>query len=119
MEEHNEKNDFVAYVGPADLHDAHILSIYYSGDQLRVTLQSHGGKKVEVLFSGVKRLRTTNPVGMMIYAVNEMRAERPLRRFVFANWDEEDTAYLELEAQDFAVLIDGSRLAKHQTERND
>jgi hypothetical protein len=37
---------------------------------------------------------------MMVYALTEMPATPPLRRFVFVNWDEEDDASLEVVARD-------------------
>ena len=41
----------------------------------------------------------------MVYALSELRAEPPSRRFVFPNWDEDDDAFLELIAQDFSISI--------------
>ncbi len=34
----------------------------------------------------------------MLYALSEMRAPAPLRRFAFANWDDDDDAILEIDA---------------------
>jgi len=39
---------------------------------------------------------------MTIYALAEVKAEAPLRRFVFSNWDEDDDALLEVVARDFS-----------------
>lgn len=97
------KNDSIAYVGQAELHDARIVSVCYTGDQLRVTLKPHDGKELQVSFTGVKGLTANQPVGMTIYALNEMRADAPFRRFVFTNWDEQDPACLDLEARDFTI----------------
>lgn len=110
-----DKGDFVSYIGHADLHDARIVSVGYTGDQFKVVLRSPNGRELEICFTGVKGIIANQPVGMMIYALNEMRADAPFRRFVFTNWDEEDSARLELEAQKFTVLVDGSRLTEGPT----
>lgn len=39
----------------------------------------------------------------MLYALSELRCEPPLRRFAFANWDDDSTAYLEVEAETVTV----------------
>jgi hypothetical protein len=98
-----ENNDFIGYVGEADLHDACISSMCYTGEQADVILRAHNGRQVKVTFTGVNRVVSTQPLGMMIYALNEMRADPPYRRFVFTNWDEEETATLEIEARDFKI----------------
>ena len=43
---------------------------------------------------------------MMIYALSEMRTPPSTRRFVFANWDEDDKSFLEIEAESFSVTDD-------------
>jgi hypothetical protein len=40
---------------------------------------------------------------MMLYALTEMSDDPPMRRFVFANWDEESDARLEVRAESMAV----------------
>jgi hypothetical protein len=40
---------------------------------------------------------------MRLYALNEMSHPPPQRRFVFANWDVEDTARLEIIATGFRM----------------
>ncbi len=54
-------------------------------------------------FSGVAEVRAVEPEGMMLYALSEMSCQPPLRRFVFANWDDESKAHLEVDAAGFAV----------------
>ena len=98
-----ETKDFVAYVGNADFHDARVQTVCYEGEQAEVTLKSISGRELKVSFTGVKRFAANQPVGMMIYALNEMRADAPYRRFVFTNWDEEDPACLEVEARELSV----------------
>lgn len=40
---------------------------------------------------------------MLLYSLSELSAEPPYRRFVFANWNDEDDAALEIDATGFAV----------------
>jgi hypothetical protein len=35
---------------------------------------------------------------MLLYSLTELRTDPPLRKFVFANWHEDDDAALEIEA---------------------
>lgn len=59
-------------------------------------------RRLEILFSGVESLTDLHAVGMTLYALAEFAASAPLRRFVFANWDEEeDDSRLEVLARDF------------------
>jgi hypothetical protein len=47
---------------------------------------------------------------MMLYALAEVRAQEPLRRFVFVNWDEEnDDARLEVVCRTFDSSIAPTR----------
>ena len=39
----------------------------------------------------------------MLYSLNEMSYPPPLRRFVFVNWEEEDSATLEVVAAGFSI----------------
>jgi hypothetical protein len=36
---------------------------------------------------------------MLLYALSELRSTPPLRRFSFANWDDDDDAFLEVDAE--------------------
>ena len=38
---------------------------------------------------------------IFLYALAEMQVSPPFRRFVFANWDDDDPAFLEVEAREF------------------
>jgi hypothetical protein len=98
-----EKNDFVGYVGSADLHDARVTSILRSGSAAEVRLVAHNGREIKVCFSGVKNLIADKPEGMMIYGLTELKAESPYRRFAFTNWDEDDKRSLEILARDLKV----------------
>lgn len=93
---------FIAYVGDRDFHDAYIRSVSHAVDRVEVTLEAHNKRTIQVRFSGVRKVVAVHPEGMMIYALSEMRAEPPYRYFVFANWDEDDQATLEVEALEWS-----------------
>jgi hypothetical protein len=85
-------------VGDPDLHDGEVVAVFHRGSDVRVEVQGASGRSYEIAFSGVESLTQRRPEGMRIYALSEMRGAPPLRRFVFANWDEADEAALEVEA---------------------
>jgi hypothetical protein len=93
------------YVGPADLHDARIVSVDRDRDSLIVNIRSNEGRAFGVRFHGVRETRARDCEGMMLYALVERGAETP-RQYVFSNWDEDDSASLEITADGFEV-IDG------------
>jgi hypothetical protein len=96
-------SSFIAYVGDPDFHDGAILSVEQHGRGVRVRVQGASGKVYAVDFSGVGAVRAHRSAGMTLYALSELRAEPPLRRFVFANWDDDGDAQLEVDAASFAV----------------
>lgn len=96
--------DFIAYVGPASLHDGQILRVQGEAETYTVWIESESGRHFAIKFSQVLRTVVDSPVGMMLYALSEMRYKPPYRRFVFGNADSEDTAKLEVIAQEFQVL---------------
>jgi hypothetical protein len=98
-----EENEFVGYVGNPDLHDAHVKSVLRSGSSAEVRLETQNGRELRICFSDVRSLVAEQPEGMMIYALTELKADPPYRRFVFTNWDEEDTRSLEVLAKDFKI----------------
>ncbi len=61
------------------------------------------GKVFVVDFGGVGMVRANQAEGMMLFGLSELRGEPPLRRFAFANWDDDSTAYLEVDAETIAV----------------
>jgi hypothetical protein len=93
-------DEFVAYRGDADLHDGTVLSVHRDGDETRVIVRGGSGREFEVVLSGVASTTQHEAVGMKLYAVAELRADPPLRRFVFTNWDDEGDASLEVIALD-------------------
>jgi hypothetical protein len=91
----------MVYVGHPDLHDGQVVTVSRRGSDVHVEVRGASGRIYEVAFSGVESLTQLRPEGMVLYALTEMPSEPPLRRFVFANWHEEDEACLEVEALDF------------------
>jgi len=96
-------SDFLGYVGDPDLHDGSIASVDQCGDNVRVRVRGFSGKFFIVSFTGVRALRASEPEGMMLYALIEYSCQPPTRRFVFANWDDDSKACLEIDALDFGV----------------
>ena len=94
---------FVGYVGEPDFHDASIMSVEHREGSVSVRLRGSSGKVFIARFSGVREVKASKPEGMILYALSEMNGQPPLRRFVFANWDERSNAHLEIEAADLSV----------------
>ncbi len=69
-----------------------------------MVVRAHDGRALVVEFSGVESLDEHRAVGMTLYALSEFEEAGDLRRFVFANWDDEDDARLELLARDFTCV---------------
>ncbi len=99
-------DEFIGYVGNPDFHDGSIISVRHERDAASVKVRGASGQEYVVQFAGVKVVRATRPDGMMIYSMSEMRSQLPLRRFVFANWDEEDDSRLEIHAESFDVVVE-------------
>ena len=97
-------DEFIGYVGNPDFHDGTVVSVRQEHDGASVSIRGASGQEYVVLFSGVKAVRATDPEGMIIYSMTEMRSQLPVRRFVFANWDEDDDSSLEIEAESFNVV---------------
>jgi hypothetical protein len=94
---------FVAYVGEPDFHDGAIISVEQNGTAVRVRIRGANGKRYVVAFNGVAALRANSSEGMVLYALSELRAVPPLRRFSFANWDDDSEASLEVDAEGFSI----------------
>jgi hypothetical protein len=94
---------FIGYIGEADFHDGTILDVRQTTNSVHVHIRGGGGKIFVVEFKGVHSVQQNNPVGMMLYALSEVRGEYPLRKFMFANWEDDGDAKLEIEALEVAV----------------
>jgi hypothetical protein len=98
-----QRSSFVGYVGDPDFHDGSILTVDRRGDVVRVRVRGASGKTFIVHFSAVGAVRANQPEGMLLYALSEITCKPPLRRFVFANWDEDSKAHLEVDAASFSI----------------
>jgi hypothetical protein len=92
---------FIAFRGGPELHDGKIVKVEQDGDTARVVVEAETGRELEVVFYGVTSLTQHRAEGMTLYALSEMDYEAPQRHFLFANWDDEDDAQLEVIARDF------------------
>ena len=95
--------DFIAYVGSEHIHDSTIVSVERTNDVVTVHLRAMDGRQFSVEFLRVDSVSSEHPENMFLYALTEMRDSLPLRRFVFANSDEDSTASLEIVAEDFTA----------------
>ena len=102
----NSESKFIGYVGDPDFHDGCVLSVHPVEDSVGVKVKGASGRHWSVEFRGVKSVKSKSPEGMLLYALSELEAPAPLRRFVFANWDEEGEASLEIVASEIAVTPD-------------
>ena len=80
------------------------MSVEHLGDRLLAVVEFEGGDdRISLDFGVVTTLIEHRVVGMTLYALAEMQAPEPFRRFVFVNWDEEnDDARLEVVCRTFA-----------------
>ena len=101
-----DNSSFIGYVGERDFHDGSVVAVEQVGDLVRVRVRGASGKIFVAEFGGVQAIRSSKPEGMTLYALSEMRAQPPQRRFVFANWDEKGEASLEIDAERFRVYDD-------------
>ena len=105
--------EFVAYVGPEDIHDSTIASVTRQGDSVRVDLRTFDAQPLSLTFHRVASVTSQQPEGMFVYALTELASPRPpLRRFLFASSDEESASALELLAEDFTVDVSPDAASK-------
>jgi len=95
---------FIAYIEPEELHDATLLRFAQEDNRVTVYIQGQEGRSFVFEFLDVTSIHAISPEGMILYSLTEMKAEPPLRRFVFVNWNEEDKAALEIVAKDLRVI---------------
>ncbi|MBI3475779.1 MAG: hypothetical protein HY010_08605 [Acidobacteria bacterium] len=98
---------FRAYVGDPDFHDGTIKVVRSDLTEVCVEIVGHSGAVYITRFAGVESVVSHNPEGMLLYALCEMEAVMPLRRFHFANSympdDEGGDSRLEISARTFSV----------------
>jgi len=56
-----------------------------------------------IMFQGVDAVEMNAPEGMLLYALSEMRGSPLLRRFVFANNEEDHPGFVTILARDFSI----------------
>jgi hypothetical protein len=96
----------IAYVGPSELHDGHVLRVDRADDRATVHVRGADGREIALEFTGVTALSATRPEGMLLHGLAELRGADTRRRFFFANCEEWDDAGVEITAADFRVLPD-------------
>ena len=96
-----EDSHFIAYIGPSTLHDGCIREVRQIGDTVTVHVEIDSALAIALEFTDVAEVNAVQPVGMTLYALCEMTAPSPHRRFVFTNWSEDDPASLEIIAKGF------------------
>jgi hypothetical protein len=98
-------DEFVAYVGDASIHDGVVRSLFADEQTVVVIVGNSDGNDVTVTFAGITGVEAIDPVGMVLYALVEMVANDPQRRFVFQPSDEESNAKLEVTARIFTSEV--------------
>lgn len=68
---------------------------------MNILLESPEGETFFTRFKNVKSIKSNNPIDMKIYALSEIEEIAPYRKFIFANWDEDDDSILEIVSKDF------------------
>jgi hypothetical protein len=101
-----KSTDFVGYVGLPDFHAGVVLRVSLEGRTAEVVVEGYSGREHVALFEGVQAVEMNQPEGMLLYSVSEMQASPPLRKFVFANNEEDHPGYLSILATDFSVRSD-------------
>jgi hypothetical protein len=79
------------------------MTVERENNTVRVRVRGANGKVFVVNFGRVRAVRVNRPEGMVLYALSELSAQPALRRFAFANWDDESSARLEVDAETITV----------------
>ena len=95
--------EFIDYVGIADIHDGTVVRVSVEGKTVQVVIKGFSGREHTLLFDGVDEVEMNEPEDMLLYAISEVRAKSPLRRFVFLNSSEDDPKSLSIVALDFQI----------------
>ena len=104
-----EESKFVAYLGPAEIHDGVVTKVRHQNTNLEVEIRGADGSTISVYFRDVIEVQENRAEGMMLYALAEYGRQGGRRLFVFANWESEDDATLSIVAEEvtFRVSCDG------------
>ena len=95
--------EFLGYLGPRGIHEGRLLRLFHANSQALVLVAADDGGMIRVEFSGVRSVRSSQPAGRTVYAVSELKAEPPLRRFEF-NGPGGGDAFLEIIAEDIRFV---------------
>jgi hypothetical protein len=98
-----DNQGFIAYVGDPDIHDGHIRALVSGPQRTSITVEGSSGQWFVIQFDHVAWVKSLRPEGMTLYALAEFQGEGSIRRFVFANWDEDDDAFLEIGAVGYQI----------------
>jgi 2'-5' RNA ligase len=104
-----EQSRFVAYLGPAEIHDSVIEKVRHRNASLEVEIRGADGTLIAVQFHRIIEVQENRAEGMMLYALAEFRHRGGERLFVFANWENDDDAALSVIAEEvtFQACQDG------------
>jgi len=97
-------DEFVAYVGIADIHDGFVLRVSVEERAATVVIKGDSGQEYAIHFVGVEGVEMRDPVGMELYSLSEMRAKDPLRAFAFTNNNEDECKSLSIIATGFQII---------------
>ena len=100
----------IVYVGPPELHDAHVVAATREGDRATVRVRAADGRPVDLEFTGVTEFSAVRPEGMLLFGLAEFRTGSPTRQFFFANEEEWDDAGVTVTARDFRVISSEQQL---------
>jgi hypothetical protein len=96
-------SEFIKYVGDTDIHDGKVATASHENGDFVVHVTATTGRTIRIRFIDCHGVVANRAVGMILYALAEMKTEPPWRRFVFANWDDDDDAALEIVAKDIRI----------------
>ncbi len=94
-----EQSKFVAYLGPAAIHDGVVRKVRHPNSSLEVEIRGADGSTISVYFRDVAEVKENRAEGMMLYAIAEYSYPGDGRLFVFANWESDDDAALSVVAE--------------------
>ena len=98
-----DASDFIGYIGNPDFHDGSVIAVQQGGNTACVLVRGASGRIYTVEFQDVSKVKANHPEGLLLYALAEMTTLPPCRRFIFANWEDQDDAYLEVFARECRV----------------
>jgi hypothetical protein len=93
-----EQEDFVGYVGDADLHEATVIGLKRQGPSAVVLVETSAGRRIAIGFDGVTDVKAVPDAQLRIHGLAEMSRGRQ-KRFVFVRADRDSTGQLEIVAR--------------------